>query len=88
MEDKGRTKGFLPKLFYNDYTQYLTVQLERGLSFNPYCFQNVCKHKRQTFKILQSKKLRAFSRQASGLTVNIPVLQGLLRVNRKAEKDA
>ena len=35
------------------------------------------------------KKLyRAFGRQANGLTLNIPVLEGLLRVNRKAEKDA
>ena len=39
--------------------------------------------------LLQNKKLyRAFSRQANGLTLNIPVLQGLLRVNSKAEKDA
>ena len=38
---------------------------------------------------LTNKKLyRAFSWQANGLTLNIPVLQGLLRVNRKAEKDA
>ena len=36
---------------------------------------------------LENKKLyRAFSQQANGLTVNIPVLPGLLRVNRKAEK--
>ena len=35
-----------------------------------------------------NKKLyRAFSRQANGLTLNISVLEGLLRVNGKAEKD-
>ena len=35
-----------------------------------------------------NKKLcRAFSRQANGFTLNIPVLQGFLRVNGKAEKD-
>ena len=40
-------------------------------------------------KTFQNKKLyRAFCRQANGLTLNIPVFQGLLRVNRKAEKDA
>ena len=37
----------------------------------------------------QNKKLyRAFSRQATGLTLNISVLLGLLRLNGKAEKDA
>ena len=36
-----------------------------------------------------NKKLyRAFTRQANRLTLHIPVLQGLLRVNSKAEKDA
>ena len=36
-----------------------------------------------------NKKLyQAFRRQANGLTMNTPVFQGLLRVNRKAEKDA
>ena len=36
-----------------------------------------------------NKKLcRAFNQQTNGLTLNIPVLQGLLRVNGKAEKDA
>ena len=29
---------------------------------------------------------RAFSQQANGLTLNISLLQGLLRVNGKAEK--
>ena len=39
--------------------------------------------------VYHNKKLyRAFSRQANGLTLNISVLQGLLRVNGKAEKDA
>ena len=38
---------------------------------------------------LEDKKLyRAFSRQANGLTFNIAVLQFLIRVNGKAEKDA
>ena len=38
---------------------------------------------------LANKKLyRAFSRQANGFTLNISVLQGLLRVNGKTEKDA
>ena len=37
---------------------------------------------------LKNKKLyRAFGQQADRLTLNIPVLQGLLKVNRKAEKD-
>ena len=36
-----------------------------------------------------NKKLyRAFSQLANGLTLNISVLQGLLRVNGKAEKDS
>ena len=36
---------------------------------------------------LQNKKLcRAFCRETNGLTLNTPVFQGLLRVNRKAEK--
>ena len=36
----------------------------------------------------RNKKLyRAFRRQGNGLTLNTPVFQGLLRVNRKAEKD-
>ena len=52
----------------------------------PNCF------KFQTFTQLwyyKSKKLyREFIRQANGLTLNISVLQGLLRVNGKAEKDA
>ena len=40
-------------------------------------------------QLIDNKKLyRAFSRQANGLTLNISVLQGLLRVNGKAEKDA
>ena len=39
--------------------------------------------------IISNKKLyRAFSQQANGLTLNISVLQGLRRVNGKAEKDA
>ena len=39
------------------------------------------------FKIHINKKLyRAFCRQANGLTLNTPVFQGLLRVNRKAEE--
>ena len=43
----------------------------------------------QIGKILKNKKLyRAFSSQANGLTLNISVLQGILRVNGKAEKDA
>ena len=38
---------------------------------------------------MSNKKLyQAFSRQANGLALNTPVLQGVLRVNRKAEKDA
>ena len=37
--------------------------------------------------LLNKKLYRAFSRQANGLTLNISVLQGLLRVNGKAEKD-
>ena len=37
--------------------------------------------------VLDNKKLcRAFSRQANRHILNIPVLQDLLRVNRKAEK--
>ena len=40
-------------------------------------------------KIKDNKKLYwAFGRQANRLTLNVPVLQGLLRVNRKAEKEA
>ena len=40
-------------------------------------------------RLKTNKKLyRAFSLQANWLLLNIPVLQGLLRVNRKAEKDA
>ena len=35
---------------------------------------------------INKKLYRAFSRQANGLTLNISVLQGLLRVNGKAEK--
>ena len=36
----------------------------------------------------QNKKLcRAVSRQVNGLTLNIPFLNGLLGVNRKAKKD-
>ena len=35
---------------------------------------------------LNRKLCRAFSQQANRLAVNIPVLPGLLRVNRKAEK--
>ena len=31
---------------------------------------------------------RAFSRQATQLTLNIPVLQGLVKVNSKAERRA
>ena len=38
--------------------------------------------------IVNKKLYRAFSRQANGLTLNISVLQGLLTVNGKAEKDA
>ena len=41
-----------------------------------------------TFCMVNKKLYRAFSRQANGLTLNIPVLQGLLRVNSKAEKGA
>ena len=37
---------------------------------------------------LNKKLYRAFRRQANGLTLNTPVFQGLLRLNRKAEKDA
>ena len=40
------------------------------------------------YKTLSKKLYRAFSWQANRLTLNIPVLQGLLMVNRKAEKDA
>ena len=39
-------------------------------------------------KFTNKKLYRAFSQQANGLTLNISVLQGLLRVNGKAEKDA
>ena len=35
----------------------------------------------------QNKLCRAVSRQVNGLTLNIPFLNGLLGVNRKAEKD-
>ena len=43
--------------------------------------------KRKNDKNIQNKMLyRAFSRQANELTLNIPVLQGLLKVNRQAEK--
>ena len=45
-------------------------------------------HQLITHFFLNKKLYRAFSRQANGLTLNIPVLQGLLRVNGKAEKDA
>ena len=44
--------------------------------------KNVKKH------FINNKLYRASSRQANELTLNIPVLQGLLRVNRKAKKDA
>ena len=41
----------------------------------------------KNFNLDNNKKLyRAFCRQANGLTLNTPVFQGLLRVNRKAEK--
>ena len=36
---------------------------------------------------MNKKLYRAFSQQANGLTLNILVLQGLLRVNRKVEKE-
>ena len=42
----------------------------------------------EKFDFFKNKKLyRAFRRQGNGLTLNTPVFQGLLRVNRKAEKD-
>ena len=36
--------------------------------------------------IINKKLYRAFSRQANGLTLNISVLQGLLRVNGRLKK--
>ena len=44
---------------------------------------------KENCQYMQNKKLyQAFRLQANGLTINTPVFQGLLRVNRKAEKDA
>ena len=41
------------------------------------------------FNLFINKKLyRSFNWQANGLTLNISVLQGLLKLNGKAEKDA
>ena len=40
------------------------------------------------FGIYNKKLYRAFRRQVNTLTLNTPVFQGLLRVNRKAKKDA
>ena len=60
-----------------------------GAVLNQSKSQIILKKKARFLLCLLNKKLyRAFSRQASGLTLNISVLQGLLRVNGKAEKYA
>ena len=55
----------------------------------PGCHCRMQSIKCECSKLYTNKKLyRAFSQQANGLTLNISVLQGLVRVNGKAGKDA
>ena len=60
-----------------------------GIDFGKYQYFYATKSRCDVMSFFLNKKLcRAFSRQANRLTLHIPVLQGLLRVNSKAEKDA
>ena len=76
-DEKLSERGKPEVLFPGALSTIPCIRFESIISTISFCFAN-----------LNKKLYRAFSRQANGLTLNIPVLQGLLRVNRKVEKDA